>query len=231
MEPSPAEAADSLDPGALAVSAATVHQAQCSAVAAARTSTAAEAIEQVGPVLAEVSRGYESTAEPFLLYWRGLLLQCLGQDERAIADLSAFVADATGQPDYAQQVQESQRRLRSLTRSPAPPAVNPAAVLGAGLLGGGAALGGLSGWQAAELADAQARWDSGESPAAELPSIQADGDAAAAASNGLLVAAASTGVGGAVTLVIALVRGPASTPVVVVLPTPDGAVVSFGGRW
>ena len=71
------------DTGHLAALAASVHGEHCSAVAAGRATAAAEAMAAVTPVLAALSRAHDQSADPSLLYWRGVLNQCLDQGDRA----------------------------------------------------------------------------------------------------------------------------------------------------
>ncbi len=222
--------------------AATAHEAHCSDVAAGKATAAAEALARVGPVLAEVSRSYDASGEPFLLYWRGMLNQCLDQEDRAASDLAAFVKAAAAWPVYAEQVTEAKRRLRGLlpatgtTKNAAGPAPG-GIVAGASLLGAGAVFGGLSGWQGSKSAVAQADWDAGLQPYDDLATIQQDGQDAADASNGLLAGAIGFGLGGLAAFVItASTSGSNSPRAASALPTawplPDGgAALGLVGRW
>ncbi len=222
--------------------AAAAHEAQCSDVAAGKATAAAEALARVGPVLAEVSRSYDASGEPFLLYWRGMLNQCLDQEDRAASDLAAFVKAAAAWPVYAEQVTEAKRRLRGLlpeggsTTQPSGPAPG-GIVAGASLLGAGALFGGLSGWQGGLSAQAQTDWDAGLQPYDELETIRQDGQASADASNGLLAGAIGLGLGGLTAFVItATTSGPKAPRAASVLPTawplPEGgAALGLVGRW
>ena len=132
---------------AAAVAASAVLDAECTDVAGGAATTSANALVVVGPVLAQVSSTYDATREPVLLYWRGALTSCIGQEDRAVEDLTAFVAAVDGQPGYEDQVRDARRRLQRLTASSARP-VAARAVPQAGspigpvlLAGGGAALG------------------------------------------------------------------------------------------
>ncbi len=71
----------------------------------------AEALIAVSTVLGRVDSAYEQTQAPHLLYWRGLIYQCLGQYEDAIGDLEAFVAAESGSSVYAEQVRKAQLQL------------------------------------------------------------------------------------------------------------------------
>lgn len=112
------------DAGAAAQAASAVLDAECTDVAGGAATTSANALVVVGPVLAQVSRTYDETKDPVLLYWRGALTSCIGQEDRAIEDLTAFVAAVEDQPGYADQVRDARRRLQRLTASsPRPTAV------------------------------------------------------------------------------------------------------------
>ncbi len=74
-----------------------VRDVHCAEMAADRTSSMTSALVAVAPVLDEVSRVYEQTKAPYLLYWRGVLLQCSGQEARATEDLDTFVSDPGNQ--------------------------------------------------------------------------------------------------------------------------------------
>jgi hypothetical protein len=171
-----------------------------------------------------------------------MLNQCLDQEDRAAADLSAFVEAAGAWPVYAEQVSEAKRRLRGLapasvqtkqTGEPEPGGL----VLGASLLGAGAVFGGLSGWQGGIATQAQADWDAGGRPWAELEEVRLTGLDAAGARSGLLVGAIGLGLGGAVALVITATTskpGPsrAAWGFPTASPLPDGgAAFGWAGRW
>ena len=87
---STARADDSADAAGLAYS---VHTEHCADVAAAATSTkTAQQTAIVTDAWSTLIEVYEATGRSYLLYWRGLLAQCLGQEERAGQDLQLFVA-------------------------------------------------------------------------------------------------------------------------------------------
>ncbi len=98
-----------------------VRDLHCAEMAADRTSSMTSALVAVAPVLDEVSRVYEQTKAPYLLYWRGVLLQCSGQEARATEDLSTFVADPGNQRYLPDLVRDGERRLRHLDRGGAAP--------------------------------------------------------------------------------------------------------------
>lgn len=222
------------DATAVAARAAKVHERLCSDVAVARATKSFEASAEVSAVLADVSRTYDRTPELWLLYWRGLLAGCAEREERAVADLQAFVAAAADDDSLTAQVQEARRRRRLLSAGESTDARRPptaGVAIGAGLLAGGGALAGLSGWQAAELSRHQAAfrdealaWDE------RVAQHAVPGERAAAASNGLLVGAIGLGAGGAAAMAITAATG-GKAPGVAVTPTDGGVFVALGGRW
>ena len=129
-----------------ALAAAAVLDAECLDMAGGGATDSAEALVAVGPVLAEVSRTYDATRALSLLYWRGLLGSCVGQEQRAVQDLGAFVGAAADLPEYADQVRDSLRRLQRLTKKqaarktlPASSAAQPRGAAGPVLLVSGVA--------------------------------------------------------------------------------------------
>lgn len=195
-----------------------------------------EALSAVTPALRDVSRAYDASPEVYLLFWRGLLSACVGQEERAIQDLQAFVAGVKGDARYAGQVEDAQRRLQRLTGAPAeskaPPRNTGGFVAGVALLGAGGALGGLSGWQGQLAQDGQADYNEGARDWAATAAIGQQAEDAATASNVLLGTGIGSGVAGAVMLAVAAATGKSVTTAAVLVPTPDGGLaLQVGGRW
>ncbi len=91
-----------------------VHQAECADVAAGTDVEAADSMAEVTAVWQEVIATYEQTGATFLLYWRGVLGQCLSQAERAATDLSLFVALEENEETFAAQVRDARTRLRRM---------------------------------------------------------------------------------------------------------------------
>ena len=91
-----------------------VHQAQCAELAAGSDASAADSMVEVTEVWREVITAYEETGAGFLLYWRGVLAQCLGQPERAAEDLQLFVALEQLEEAFMPQVRDARTRLRRM---------------------------------------------------------------------------------------------------------------------
>jgi hypothetical protein len=92
-------------------------QRYCADVAgSSSTTTATEALSEVTEVLSRLSAIHDRTQTTFLLYWRGVLLQCVQYEERSAADLSAFLADESVALTFPSLAKDARRRLRSVTR-------------------------------------------------------------------------------------------------------------------
>ncbi len=91
-----------------------IRDQHCADTAQDRASGVTGALAAVVPVLDEVSRVYDETAAAFLLYWRGVLFECMGREDRAIDDLQRFADGDENQAQLPQLVQDAERRLRRL---------------------------------------------------------------------------------------------------------------------
>jgi len=115
-------------------------------------------VAAVSAVWARVSARLEQSKKVYLLYWRGVLGQCLSQEDRALDDLQTFVRARQGSDLWAGLVADARKRVRRLsgkapqTRAPKPGiAVGVALGVGAGALGVGAALSWVQSQQKAQL--------------------------------------------------------------------------------
>ena len=127
-------------------------QSYCADIHSADSQLGAETELIVSAQRAKVSTAYKESNEGYLLYWRGVLAQCLGIPDKAKADLEAFLLRSDALPS---QVRDARRRLRaidnnlrSLLGEPAgPPPAVPHVIVGAALGSGAALLAGLAGGQ------------------------------------------------------------------------------------
>ena len=94
-----------------AIAAYNANQEHCASVFARNRSDIAEAIQAVTPVIAQVDTAYKETNADYLLYWRGVLFQCIGQEETATEDLEQFIEVSKDNPLLAQQVRDTRARL------------------------------------------------------------------------------------------------------------------------
>jgi len=103
------------EPAVVAADAYDVHQAHCASVAGGSTQAAAESMAEVTEVWQRVIAAYEGSGRTYLLYWRGVLGECLGQAERAGSDLRLFVdLEQFGSADMQPLIRDSRTRLRRM---------------------------------------------------------------------------------------------------------------------
>jgi hypothetical protein len=233
----PAASQAASDAETLAALASETVDTHCAHVEQRDVTLAAESSTTVSQAWADISRGMETSNEDYLLYWRGVLEQCLGQDEKASDDLLQFIEQADG-GTLRQQVRDAERRLKALAgKAPAarpPPRGLGGFVIGATLLGGAGATAGLAGWQWSLAQDVAQEMADGEHIGWETQLWVDDGTTAAQTSNALTATTVGLGAGGvaAVIVGVAIQAGGGSVAVVpMVAPTDRGWVVSIGGRW
>ena len=223
------------DPTVVAAEASEVRDRYCSDASDDLITLQAEGTARVSAVWARVSRSYDASHAVYLLYWRGLLGQCIDKMDRVRQDLEAFLAAVADDPAYSGQARDARRRLRriqvneaSITRAADP---RPGIGVGIGVAAAGGVLGALAGWQAQELQTLDARWHSGTLEKGDFDGVADGANAAAEASNGLTAAAVAAGATGITVLIVSAGITSDRTPVAVVLPLPGGVAFSLGGRW
>lgn len=219
------------------------HEEHCAdAAGLASESDAALALAEVSTVWAEVAQVHEASGATWLLYWRGLLAQCIGQDERAAEALVAFVESDPTAEGLAAMARDARSRLKRLRPDYAPP--KPArsepspedrqrtgGVAGGIILALGAAGAGVgSGAGFAQFSATRDALFASRRSGAEGEALIAQGDGQIAAGISL-----AGGAGVAVVASIAALAGAGRSdePAVSVLPVPvaDGVVLVAGGRW
>ena len=84
LAPAPAWADRDAEAEALARRASATVEEHCSNAAQSDVTLAAESVAHVSTVWAEVSKALEGSRKVYLLYWRGVLGQCLDQEEKAL---------------------------------------------------------------------------------------------------------------------------------------------------
>jgi hypothetical protein len=208
----------------------------CADIVSLDTTGAVDAMAAVSSTTGDVSRAYEASKEPFLLYWRGALQHCLGLEDRARDDLAAFLDGAGDEPAYVELAKDAQRRLRRIggtaaaRTSSGPP---PGAIgFGVGLAAASAGTAGLAAWRAGVLAERDGVYHSGTLAPEDYAGVAAEATAAGQQANALTVAAVACGVGSTVALVAGALAGDTSKrAAVVVVPGPSGLAVAIGGSW
>ena len=98
-----------------AQAAAQVHAEHCAQVWGKNDALAAGSMVAVSQQWARVVEVYEQSKASYLLYWRAMLTECLGQDERAMIDFQAFIEheDSRYSPSM---VADAEWRLRRVFR-------------------------------------------------------------------------------------------------------------------
>lgn len=237
----PAHAAKIPEQQWAAVRAAEVHGKHCADTNDDSIERAGSAIAAVGETYASLDGLPERTGATGLLYWRGLLAECLGFRSRATDDLLAFLEEHENDTTWVEPVRDAMRRLERMgvvletggASAPRPGAV--AGVIGGASLGAGAGvLGALAGVRAQQRNDLEAIYYSGTVQSGEFASLDAQGIAAARDANGFLAGAVGLGVGAIATALIGgLIRPSRGSTTFALLPAFDGerATLWLAGRW
>ena len=190
---------------ALAVEAQQVLSRYCAEAAGREYTRAAESVAAVSDVWARVSGQLEVSKKVYLLYWRGVLGQCLSQEEKALEDLQTFVRAREGSELWAGLVVDAQRRVRRLQdKSPLPTGPKPGVVLGIALGVGAAALAVGAGLSWAQSQQAAQSIYPDDLQGTQLQDALAEGAQNAGLSTALAVSSIACGVGAAVSLVLAI---------------------------
>jgi hypothetical protein len=115
--PSTFARAQTSDVAELAVHANDVIAEHCAEIYAEDIALVARGYQEVAGAWEAIDEGYDDTGSSNLLYWRGVLAQCLGQQEMALADLHNFVRWTEGVDDeqLGGMVADADRRIRHLT--------------------------------------------------------------------------------------------------------------------
>ncbi len=232
----------------IAAKAQKTHQENCAeAAGAGAESDAALATAEVGAVWAEVALVHEETGATWLLYWRGLLAQCIGQTERAADALTEFVQSDASVTGMDAMVRDARKRLKRLRPGGVPPKrATPAKVPrpppspeqrarsgrvvgGIVLAMGAVGVGVGSGVGFSEFSSTRTTLTTQVLLAADSDSLITRGDGQIAASVGLAIGAGFV----AVASIAAFAGASRLSPQVAVLavPLPDGAGLVLGGRW
>ncbi len=222
---------------ALAQEAHSVLLAHCAEAVGEDITRAAESVALVSDVWARVSAQVESSRKVYLLYWRGVLAQCLDQEDKAMNDLQAFVKARKGSELWAGLIADAEKRIARLERqATGPKVVNPGWFVGGGLAAGSAvfAVGAAVAWQQSQQTATGEIYPNGlPGTAFEASLAKAESQSNAnAAMTGLAVAC---GAGAIVSFVLTATRSRAgSTSQLqppIVIPTSTGAALSWEARW
>jgi hypothetical protein len=231
MLAAPAHAEDAvLPPDEAAMKASQVQADHCADVLAADPETQAAAMQAASPVYGQVAAAYRVHGEGYLLFWRGLLAECLNNHEQAVADYKKFVHELESDSTYAPQIADARRRLRRLlpeSERRAYSAQAPMALPGAIVAASGGVLGAVGGvmtgtsWSSAELELDRNVFVGTNEEYQQALAVNHGGF-------GLLVGGASAAVVGTIA---ALVASRNTSVAAVVVPTRDGVALAIGGSW
>ena len=229
----------------LAVEASNVQNEHCADAASNQETGGIRSISTVSDTWVRVSERYDQSGESYLLYWRGVLAQCMDQEDRALADLKDFISRSEGNSLWATLIKDARRRARQLghktTGTQQMGGADPETarkvvgfVLGASLAAGsaGSGIAAATFWNTSQAkADylRQAELDNLTVPGAHPEYEQ--GETAARNSSILTVAAIGLGVSATVSFLVAAGTGVSPTaglPPPVIVPTGSGAVLSWG---
>jgi len=225
---------------ALARLASQTRDEHCSGVAGRNITLAARAFTPVSEIWARVSYHYEMNGTVYLLYWRGVLEDCLNQEQQARHDLITFAAAAEDDPVWSDLVRDAQQRVRRIdTRLSAAGGRDPATVMGLGIgLGiGSAALAGAAGlaWDRSQEIAVRDIYPIDGLTGQQLAEAYKAAQTQAGVSYALVGAAIGCAVGSVISFVMTVPRGSkprASRPSPPVLvPSRAGAIVHWQVQW
>ena len=229
----------------VAARASMAHDTYCAEVAGtANDGDAAQALVEVGGAWAEVARLQEATGTEWLLYWVGVLAQCLSQDDRAAQALVEFLESDTATEGLAAMEQDARKRLMRLRpdyvapkpsepeRAPTTPdqrrrsgQIAGGVVLAIGAAGAGAG----SGAGFAGLSETRSTAEASPHPTAQADALIAQGNGQMAAGVGFAVGAGVAAV--AAIAVLASGGSGAAEVALMPVPLPGGVGLALGGRW
>ena len=222
---------------ALAQEAHAVLLAHCAEAAGEDMTRAAESVAVVSDVWARVSAEVESSQKVYLLYWRGVLAQCLDQEDKALKDLQTFVAARKDSDLWAGLIDDAKKRVARLERQAAgPKEVNPGWFVGGGLAAGSAvfAVGAAVAWQQSQQT-ATAEIYPNAQPGTAFDASLAKAESQSSASAVMTGVAVGCGVGAIVSFVLTGIRsdsaGTARLQPPVLMLTRTGAALTWEGRW
>ncbi len=226
-----------------ALDAAEVHQRYCADTYNKDIGEAGSSIAAVSEIWGSMSGLPESTGDTGLLYWRGLLAECLSRDEHAIDDLAAFVRLHADDPTWAQPVRDAERRLSRLRggkSGPASSAPEPSRVValiaGAAAGVGAGVFGGLAGFRGSTATELNNTYHSGTLSTDQFAQVDLLGADATRDANAFAAGAAAAGVASLATLISAAVvpkasRAPERRPSFSALPLPGGLFFGVSAPW
>ncbi len=236
------EAADP-DPSVVASQAFEVVQEYCAQTSMNNVTAAAKAVSEVTDIWDRVNLALRSTRKVYLLYWRGVLAQCLNREDAALSDLHEFMAARSDSSLFLSLVEDARRRVRRLERKPGMGGTNlkrrraGLIALGAGFSAGAVTFGVLGGWQWQQGLETQTLLTDVVHERADILSLKSQMEGHAQATTGLVSLAIGMGVASTATWIVTAVSSGSPSgrlsqiPIPSVMPLEQGAVVSWGVQW
>jgi len=234
----------------VALEAARVQGEHCADAASDFDTTGIQSILAVNNTWFRVSEQYDRTGDNYLLYWRGVLAQCMDQEGRAYEDLKSFLEQAGDSSLWAGLIRDARRRIRLLERKSGAagggatravlrdPRRITGLILGGSLAAASAAFGVAGGafWQnsqdtASDLKRNEFAAQDGQDTAG-FDDRWNDGEMRFERSRICTIVSVATGLGAVASFVIAATskpRGGVALPLLV--PTDSGAALTWEARW
>jgi len=209
-EPTEAGQKTEMTPEEAALAASTARDLYCTDVAGVDVALQSSALGTVNEVWTQVIEVYKRSRASFLLYWRGVLAQCLDQEFRAVQDLQGFLAAHQEDTSLGPMVLDAQRRIRVLKLQTSADAVRAAdrdqrrkAALGVGigLASATAAFTSLALWQRSAMDASAAAMTEGLQQQEEQNKHYRDGVAQARNATVLFSVAAGLAVGSVISFI------------------------------
>ncbi len=113
-EPEPDKGEKKIDPVDAASLANDINQDHCVDAYASDIAVAAESTKAVLDAWKDVDTSYKQHHENYLLFWRGVLAQCLGRNDTAGDDLQQFVRVQSARGGFHDLIQQANNRLKRL---------------------------------------------------------------------------------------------------------------------
>ena len=106
----------SIEPAEVAADAAAIHTEHCGDVSLRDVRKAAGAVAAAAPMWGRLDQTYRDHGHSYLLYWRGLFAECIGQPDRAVEDLVRYVDETQDDAGSRAMVAQARARIRRLGR-------------------------------------------------------------------------------------------------------------------
>ena len=225
-----------------AVQAADTHAKYCGEGVDQTIESSGSAIAEVGKMWASLDGLPERTGATGLLYWRGLLAECLDRQDHAIADLTQFLEAHKHDTTWVEPVRDAIRRLQRMgvESEPSPTARPAGRILGfslAGLMGAGSGvMGALAGVRSGHRQELETLYYSGSLRTDDFTTVDTQGQAATQDINGFAAGAVGLAAGAATAVLVSALApnsggGTLHRIAAIGVPTPGGLWLGIGGHW